>query len=210
MLYTGHDDASPALQPLVRRGEIAEPSRRHGPSAASCTHLAFEIGRLDAPCPGPVDVGHRRVRVELDSQFLEAFTDEPQAIGGQHGHGLVACDGTVTQQPQRDAVERARLDGLVDLEPAQPAAQLTGGIAGERECNHVLRLGVSLFDPVGDPAGQDRCLPRAGGGHDGQWLGIGLDGASLVGVEPHQQSVHRHVDTIRRLARLLGPLVEFS
>ena len=57
-------------------------------------------------------------------------------------------------------MERAGLDRFVDVEAPQPATQLAGGIAGERERHDVSRFGVTTVDSIGDPPGEDRGLAR--------------------------------------------------
>ncbi len=198
------DDTAPSLQTLVGRGELREPTGRNRAASSSGADLTLVVGRIDAPRPGPVDVGHRRVRIQFDPQFLEALANETLAVGSERRHRLVASDRPVAQQAQGDAVEGAGFDGFVDVEPAQPAAQFACCVAGERERDDVSRVGMTLLDSVGDPAGQDHRLARTGSGHDRQRLSIGLDGAALVGVEPRKQPIHRHADTIRRLDTLLG------
>ena len=83
--------------------------------------------------------------------------------GASDGIDLVASQGTIAEQAQGDAVERAGLDRLVDLESAQPSPQFAGRIAGERQRHDVTRFGLAVLDPMGDPPGQDGRLAGAGG-----------------------------------------------
>ncbi len=89
-------------------------------------------------------------------------------------------------------MEGPGLDRLMDVEAPQPSPQLTSGISGERERHDVSRLGVPLFDAIGDPPGEDRCLARTGGSNDRKWGRVDLDRAALVGVEPNQQTILAH------------------
>ncbi len=180
------DDTAATLQPFVRAGQLEEPSGRYHTPATCRTRLALVVGRRDATGPCPIDVGHRRIGIELEPQLLQALAHQPCAVGGERRHRLVTSQGPVAQQSQGDAVERAGFDRFVDLEAPQSAAQLAGSITGERQGRDVTRFGVTSFDSVGDPAGQHGGLSRACRGDDCQRRGVALDGATLVGIEAHQ------------------------
>ena len=192
------DDTAAPLQAFIRSREIDEPAGGHDASPPGGARLAFVVGGLDAACPCPIDVGHRRVGIQLETQFLQALPHQTRAIGCQRRHGLVASQRAVAQKSQGDAVERACLDRFVDVEASQSAPELAGRIAGERQCSDVTRFGLAGFDAIGDPASQDGRLARSRRRHDGQRSGLALDSAALVGVEAHQETIRGHVDTIRR------------
>ena len=128
------------------------------------------------------------LRHSLTSRSRSGASDGIDSLQGQR---------TIAQQAQGDAVERAGLDRLVDVEAAQPSPQFAGRIAGEGQRHDVARFGLAVLDPVGDPPREHGRLARAGRRHDGERGSVALDGASLGGIEPHQQTIGVHGDTIR-------------
>ena len=129
-------------------------------------------------------VGSRRSRVSVITSRIEAMT-----IGSDDRRRGVGRQRTVAQQAQRHGVEGARLDRVAHVQPAQPSAQFAGGVAGERQCEHVLGVGRAVADSARDPSGQDHRLARSGGGDDRQRRCIGRDRVPLLGIEAAQQAL---------------------
>ena len=111
-------------------------------------------------------------------------------LGDSRGGEAILID-PVFEQAQRDAVKRAGLDGLADVEPAQATLQLGRGLAGERERQHVLWSGCAMGRPVRDAPSEHRGLARPGCGHDGEWARQGGDGRTLFCIETVQHRVGR-------------------
>ena len=73
-------------------------------------------------------------------------------------------------------MEGAGVDVFPDPRAVEPAAQLARGLSGEGEHERVPGFGGTGDDAVGDAAGQDPGLPRAGAGDDGDEARFGGDG----------------------------------
>jgi hypothetical protein len=92
-------------------------------------------------------------------------------------------DRSATQHGEGDGVERPGLDPLPHPRRAQPAAQLSGGLSGEREGQGVTRLGGPGGDAVGDAPGEHPRLARACRGDDGDECRRRRHGRPLFHVE---------------------------
>ncbi len=160
------EDAAPALQPFVRGDEVGVAGRRHGAAPAGGAHRGLVPAGFDEASTGPVDIGRGEGRLDRQAQLGEAFAQQSNSIGDHLRGGLVSSERPIAQQPEGDAVERARLDAFADLEPAQASLQLRGRLAREREREHVRRVGGAGRHPVGDPPREHRRLARPGRGDD--------------------------------------------
>ena len=66
-------------------------------------------------------------------------------------------------------------------------AHLFGGLVGEGDGEHLVRLGVAVADEVRDAAGDDARLARSGAGEDQQRPADVQDGFALFGIEGFQE-----------------------
>jgi hypothetical protein len=105
------------------------------------------------------------------------------------GWGGVVGQRPVAQQAQGDAVERAGLDGLADVEPSQPPLQLAAASRVKVSASTCCGIGGALRHAVGDAPGEHRGLARPGRRDDGERRRVGGDGLALFGVEAVQQRV---------------------
>ena len=93
----------------------------------------------------------------------------------------------LSHHAEGDGVERARLDRLAESRVAEAAAQLAGGLTGERQRQRVAGVGGAGGDPIGDAAGEHAGLARSGGGDDGDERRRRRDRRPLFGVEVAEQ-----------------------
>ncbi len=91
---------------------------------------------------------------------------------------------------ERDRVERAGGDRVADPEAGQAGPELAGGLAGERDREHVGRVDVPLARLPRDPTGEDAGLARAGAGQDRERRGATGDRIALRRVEILEERVH--------------------
>ena len=186
------DHTAAALEPLVGGCEVGETGRRQrGTSTRDADGALITIGGDHARLR-PVEVGERTVRLDLQLELARHLSSQAQPVVGHVRRSVIGCQRAVAQQAQRDAVKRAGLDGLADVEPAQATLQLGRGLAGERERQHVLWSGCAMGRPVRDAPSEHRGLARPGCGHDGEWARQGGDGRTLFCIETVQHRVGRH------------------
>ena len=143
------------------------------------------------PADGPLDLlgGDRRL---LDAHCVEDVADGPQAVGlvVDGVRGVQADERAVRpEQAGAEAVEGADPDPGAGDDGLDALAHLAGRLVGERQGQDVLR-GDALPQQVGDPAGDDAGLPRAGAGQDEERAVHVLDGFALGGRQVGQE-VHR-------------------
>ena len=179
--------AAAALQPGVRLRELGERTGRQRAPTPCRTRLTLVVLRHHDAGAGPVQVRQRAAGLHPQPGLGEDLLGQAQAVLCHLRRGAVCRGGPVAQQAQRHRVERARLDALAQVQPAEAAHQLAGRIAGEREGQDMRRVGRTGGDAVGDPPGEDGGLAGPRGGHHGQRRGRGSDGLALRRVQPRQQ-----------------------
>ena len=132
-----------------------------------------------------MDVDAARVGAEHVTQVSEAVREEARGRPGLVGPAPA-------EQPVGHRVERADREVAPQTQPDQPPAQLAGRLAGERDRQDVLLVGLLRGDAMGDAAGHDGGLARAGCGDDRDQRLLGGDRGELVAVQPRQQLVDQH------------------
>jgi len=126
----------------------------------------------------------------VDVVSLDELLDEPDLIVGVE-------DGEIGPQPDQLGMvaQDARPDRVEGAEPrhafhdlpdhlADPPLHLAGRLVGEGDGQHLRRARPAQAQDVGDPGGEHPCLARPGAGQH-QYRSIqGLDGFTLLGIEP--------------------------
>ena len=187
------EPALPALLGLVARVQLGELRRGAGQAAFGVAGGGRVLLGGDHPGLGPLDlgrdVGDRECRRGAGCPFAEQGREHP-ALAVEDARGfLAAIGGAAPQLRECERVERARGDGAVDPERVEAVDQLARGAAGERDREHMARLGVAFPDPERDAAGQDARLARSSGRQDGERRVRVGDRGALMGVEVGQQRV---------------------
>jgi hypothetical protein len=130
----------------------------------------------------------RRHELVVDAELLLDLLDERDLIGG-------VVDDEVARQPdfRRLPPEQPRAERMKGRQPhafrvsadqrLDALAHLPGGLVGEGDREHVVRLGVAIADEVGDAIRNDARLPRAGAGEDEQRAAQVQDGFALLRVQ---------------------------
>jgi hypothetical protein len=196
------DETLPLLLLLVPGVPLGHDARGSGdPAGGGGGGRRVPVGR-DEPGLRPLDLG----RQLGGAQPVVAVDDRPQDAGlvlEQRRRPAVAALPPGPQLGPRRRVEGAGGGDVAQTEAAQPAGQLTGRLAGEREGEDVAGVGVAGDRPPGDAPGEHPRLSRAGAGPDAQRVRRVRDRPPLVRVEPHQQRVGVHARRVVTAPRRL-------
>ena len=119
---------------------------------------------------------------------------------------MSAIGGPAAELRQGERVKGAGGDGVVDTQRVESVDELAGGATGERDRQHVARLGEVLADAVCDAARQHPRLARSRRREDRQGRVRLRNGCALVRVEVREQRVVvRHAsDGTGRVRRQVG------
>ena len=157
------DHAASALERGVgveRGGDLRRRRCRATPCGPGRAGVA--VGR-HAARRGPRRLGGQRRHRDAAGDLAE----QAMGIVGDGRRAAALVEPTLAQEAEGDAVERAGFDVVADAGAQQPAAQLAGGLAGERQRQRVAGVGGADLDAVGDAPGEHPRLARPGAGDDG-------------------------------------------
>ena len=114
--------------------------------------------------------------------------DDPSLRAEHRGRFAAVLDGVPAELREGERVERARGD-LAHAETAEALGELAGGLAGERDGEHVRGRDALLLDEPRDPAGEHARLARAGRGQDRERRRFVGHGRALRRIEVGQEGV---------------------
>ena len=136
------DQPALALLALVVGEDRRHLGRRAGRGAPGQRDRDLVAVGLHQPGLRPLDLGGELGRGQraLAPALGEEPQEDPDLAVEQLGHGAALLVGPAPQLRERDGVERARGDRFPHAEAGEAGAQLTGGLAGEGDREHVRRV----------------------------------------------------------------------
>ena len=180
------DHAPTALELLVARIRRGAGLDTGGGSALRAPGDGRVLGRADAACGGPVDLAEEVVEAAAGAG-VDRVGEQSTAVGDDGLRAAIGVGPAVLEDAEHHRVERAGVDPFTDPRAVEPAAQLTGSLAGEGQHERVPGFGGTGEDAVGDAAREHPGLARSGSGDHGDEAGFGGDGPALIDVEVAEQ-----------------------
>jgi hypothetical protein len=153
----------------------------------------------------------RQCRTRLDKAFFDLQRLQDLLDGGHLVHRVVDHEiarqadmgGLAPEKPGAEGMKRRYPEAAIAVAQQQLDAfpHLFGGLVGEGDREHFVRLGQAAADQVRDPIRDDAGLSGSGAGQDEQRPIRVQNGLALFGIEGIEEV---HYSTVTLLARLRG------
>ena len=148
-------DAAVALLRYVAGEHIGDDGRVDRGLPAGPADERLVCGRTERPGGGPVHLRHERVEVDTPGAVTpDDLADDAPPVGDDRSWPLVEVGPPLEQHATGDGVERAGGRPPAQPQPSEALAELSGGLAGERERHGVPLIGRAGGNAVGEPPGE--------------------------------------------------------